>query len=81
MRGSVEYLFAASFSVGDQAARKQGWRPCGRAAWQKADGTSVFLICLAEQLAAVPAGVTVHVVGKPSFELRRYKCKLVKLAA
>jgi hypothetical protein len=28
---------------------------------------------LAEQLAAAPAGATVHVVGKPSAELRRLK--------
>jgi hypothetical protein len=73
MSSSVEYLFAAAFSVADHAARKQGWRPCGRAAWLKPDGTSVLFICLAEQLAAVPAGATVHVVGKLSSELRRMK--------
>jgi hypothetical protein len=81
MSNPVEYLFAASFTVADQAARKQGWRPCGRTAWNKPDGTLVYFICLAEQLAIVPAGVTVHVVGKVSAELRRFKRKLVKLAA
>jgi hypothetical protein len=29
----------------------------------------------------VPVGVTVHVVGKASAELRRFKHRLVKLAA
>ena len=57
---TVEYLFAASFYLADQAARKRGWRPSGRTAWQKADGTLVCFICLDEQLAEVPAGVTVH---------------------
>jgi hypothetical protein len=59
----VEYLFAASFYIADQDARKRGWVPSGRAAWLKADGTMVCFICLEEQLAAVPAGVTVHRVG------------------
>jgi hypothetical protein len=57
---AVEYLFAASFYAADQDARQRGWRPSGRAAWLKADGTTVCFICLDEQLAAVPAGVTVH---------------------
>jgi hypothetical protein len=80
MSSAAEYLFAASFSVGDQAARKQGWRPCGRTAWQKPDGVVVYFICLTEQLAAVPAGVTLHVVGKAPSALRSVKRKLVKLA-
>jgi hypothetical protein len=29
MGGSVEYLFAPSVTIADQAARKQGWRPRG----------------------------------------------------
>jgi hypothetical protein len=57
---TVEYLYAASFYKADQDARKRGWRPSGRAAWHKADGTIVCFICLDEQLAAVPHGVTVH---------------------
>ena len=77
----MEYLFAATVAVADQAARKQGWRPCGRAAWLKADGVTVYFMCFIEQLAALPAGVTVHVVGKASAELRRYKRTVVKLAA
>jgi hypothetical protein len=81
MGNTVEYLFAAAFSVADQAARMQGWRSYGRAAWQKPDGVVVYFICFAEQLAIVPAGVTVHVVGKASTELRRFKRKLVTLAA
>jgi hypothetical protein len=59
----VEYLYAASFYIADRAARERGWRPSGRAAWLKADGTMVCFICLDEQLAAVPDGVTVHRVG------------------
>ena len=60
MSGAVEYLFAASFYDADQAARKLGWRPSGRATWHKADGTLVCFICLEEQLTAVPPGVKVH---------------------
>ena len=56
----IEYLFATSVTVADCAARKKGWRPAGRAAWLKADGTTVCFICFEEQLAAVPAGVKVH---------------------
>ena len=60
MSSSVEYLFVAALSVADQAARKKGWRQSGRAAWLKADGTTVYFICSEEQLATVPAGVKVH---------------------
>jgi hypothetical protein len=56
----IEYLFAASVTIADRAARKNGWRPAGRAAWLKADGTTVCFICLEEQVAAVPAGVKIH---------------------
>jgi hypothetical protein len=31
MSHAVEYLFASNVTIADQAARKQGWRPCGRA--------------------------------------------------
>ena len=64
MSSVVEYLFAASVTVADQAARKNGWRPSGRATWLKADGTMVCFICFEEQLAAVPTGVIVHLVGE-----------------
>jgi hypothetical protein len=60
MSSQVEYLFAASISIAVQAARKRGWRPSGRAAWLKTDGTMVCFICFEEQLAAVPAGAKVH---------------------
>jgi hypothetical protein len=77
---SIEYLFAASFYIADQAARKQGWLPRGRAEWHKPDGTVVCFICLEEHLAAVPADMTVYIVGKAPGEARHYKCKLIKLA-
>jgi hypothetical protein len=82
MSSQVEYLFAATVALADQVARKQGWRPRGRADWLKPDGTVVCFICLAEQLAIVPAGTTVHFVGKEPAELRRLKriCTLVALA-
>jgi hypothetical protein len=70
MSGSVEYLFAPSVTIADQAARKQGWLPRGRADWLKPDGTEVRFILLIEQLAAVGAGQTVHVIGKPKEPLR-----------
>ena len=76
---AVEYLFAAALSVADQAARKQGWRPSGRTAWQKPNGTIVYFVCLAEQLAVIPAGATVYVVGAAP-RLKR-SCRLVALAA
>jgi hypothetical protein len=63
MSARVEYLFAASFYVADQAARERGWHPSGRTTWLKADGTVVCFICLDEQLAAVPAGTKIHRVA------------------
>lgn len=57
---SIEYLFASSITLADQTARKRGWRPRGRAAWLKGDGTVVCFICFEEQLAGLPAGVKVH---------------------
>ena len=66
----IEYLFAASVTIADQAARRQGWHPNGRADWHKLDGTVVHFNCLAEQLAVVPDGATVHVVGKRPAGLR-----------
>jgi hypothetical protein len=60
----IEYLFAVSVTIADQAARKKGWRPASRAAWLKADGTTVCFICFEEQLAAVPVGVKVHRAGR-----------------
>jgi hypothetical protein len=82
MSKSVEYLFASAVSIADQAARKQGWSPRGRAEWHKPDGTTIYFICFPEQLAIVPAGATVHVVGKRPAELRGLKrsCKVAALA-
>jgi hypothetical protein len=73
MSTQVEYLFASAIGAADQAARKQGWQPYGRSGWIKPDGVQVCFICFAEQLAVVPAGTTVHVIGKVTPELRRFK--------
>jgi hypothetical protein len=83
MSNAVEYLFAPNVTIANQAARKQGWRPRGRADWLKPDGTEIRFIGLIEQLAAVEAGQTVHVVGKAPAELRRLKriCTLTTIAA
>jgi hypothetical protein len=79
LMSSVDYLFAASFYIADRAARKQGWLPRGRAEWHKPDGTVVCFSCLEEHLAAVPADMTVYIVGKEPEEARHYKCKLITL--
>ena len=60
----VLYPPGMEISIADQAARKRGWRPSGRAAWLKSDGTMVCFICFEEQLAAVPAGARVHALGR-----------------
>ena len=75
-----EYLFASSVTIADQAARKQGWRPNGRTSWLKVGGTTVYFIAFAEQLAVVPDGATVHVVGKRPAGLRR-SCIVALIAA
>ena len=64
MSNPVEYLFAVSLAVADQAARKKGWRPASRASWLKADGTTVLFIPFEEQLATLPTGARVHVAGR-----------------
>jgi hypothetical protein len=48
---------------------------------RRPDGTAVCFICLEDQLAAVPAEVTVYVVGGESTWLRFNKRKLIRLAA
>ena len=40
-----------------------GWRKAGRASWLKPDGTEVHYLHFAEQVTAVTAGDTVHIVG------------------
>src|SRR5262245_59921858 len=63
MSVSVEYLFAASISLADQAARKQGWFPHGRTGWLKPDGNAVHFLCFEEQLAIVGKDVAIYFVG------------------
>jgi hypothetical protein len=41
---AVEYVFGESVFVAEAFARKQGWRPCSRAAWLKRDGTTIHFI-------------------------------------
>lgn len=60
MSTRVEYVYAASLTIAEDAARKSGWRPSGRAAWLKADGTTVHFICFEEQLTALPRASKVH---------------------
>jgi hypothetical protein len=67
---TVEYLFATSLSVADAAARRKDWRPCDRGVWLKADGTTILFISSEEQLAAVPAEVTVYEVAGASLRRR-----------
>ena len=78
MSTPVEYLFAATLSGADQAARKRGWHPHGRSGWIKPDGNEVYFIGLAERLAVIPAGSTVYVVG--AAPRLKSSCKIVVLA-
>jgi hypothetical protein len=78
---SVEYLFAASITVADRAARKQGWHPHGRAGWIKPDGNEVLFICSEEQLAIIGKHVTIYFVGDLSPNVRRFKLNWAKLRA
>jgi hypothetical protein len=66
-------LLGQAFSYCRPSGLSHAARLHGRQPW--------YSICFAEQLTAVPVGVTVHVVGKASAELRRFKHRLVKLAA
>ena len=79
MEGSVEYLFAAAVAEADQAARKQGWLPRGRAGWQKPDGTAIHFISFVEQIAIVPKNATIYLVGDGWPGLARFKRKWTKL--
>ena len=56
-----------------QAVKALGWRKAGRASWLKPDGTEVHYLHLAEQIAAVTAGDTVHIVGRASKEISALK--------
>jgi hypothetical protein len=64
MSDTVEYLYALGVDSAEAFARTKGWPPSGRAAWLKADGTTVYLIALEAQLAAVPAGTKIHRVNR-----------------
>ena len=64
MSDVVEYLYAPGVDAAEAFARTKGWRPSGRAAWLKADGTTVYLIALEAQLAAIPASAKVHRVKR-----------------
>ena len=81
MEGPVEYLFAAAIGEADQAARKQGWQPRGRAGWQKPDGTVFHFISFIEQIAIVPKDATVHLVGEASLALKRFKRRWATIPA
>ena len=42
----IEYLFASSVTIADQAARKKGWRPAGRASSLKSTARACALSAL-----------------------------------
>jgi hypothetical protein len=68
----LEFIFGKA-SEADVFCRSQGWRPYGRAAWRKPDGTVVYFTSMVEQLAAVESGMTVYVLGRPVKALRVLK--------
>ena len=70
MSNRVEYLFAASIIIADQAARQQGWRQCSRDAWLKRERTTVYFLSLLVQLEIVSASEIVHVLGNAPEALR-----------
>jgi hypothetical protein len=47
----------------DRFTKAQRWRDCGRAIWQKPDGTLVHYLHFPEQIRALPKGSTLHVMG------------------
>ena len=79
MESSVEYLFAASIRLSDEAARRQGWRVYGRTGWLKPDGGEVNFICLEEQPSVVGKDVTNYFVGELSEKFKRFKGKWTRL--
>jgi hypothetical protein len=81
--GAEAFIYAASVTLADAAARAEGWRACGRAMWERQDGATVYLLSLFEQLVAVGAGQTVYVVGRQRGlvgQLRRARAVVVRLA-
>jgi hypothetical protein len=69
----VEYLFASHIDVADAFAREKGWRPYGRAQWQRPDLTVVYFLSLVAQLEIVSEGEVVHVLGEAPEALRALK--------
>ena len=80
MSDSVEYLFAATITLADRAARKQVWYPHGRTGLAQY-GNQVHFVCFEEQLAVIGKHVTVHFVGSLSPQIRRFDRKWVQLRA
>ena len=56
-------MYAASAVDASAFAKRQGWRPAGRAGWQTRDGALVLFLCFLEQLEAVTAGAVVYDAG------------------
>lgn len=73
MSNAVEYLFAPHIEIADAFARAKGWRPYGRAQWQKRNGTVVYFLSLLVQLEIVSAGEIVHIIGDAPEPLRALK--------
>jgi hypothetical protein len=72
------HLLASIAPVGGKTANLQavialGWRKVGRASWLKPDGTEVYYLAFAEQIAYVTAGDTVHIVGRASKRISALK--------
>ena len=68
----MEFVFGTA-SEAEAFCQRMRWKPLGRAAWRKPDGTVIYPICFVEQLAAVEPGRIVHVLGRPSEALRKLK--------
>ena len=66
----VEFLFGTTSGEAEAFCKRMQWKPYGRGAWRKPNGTVVCFTCFIEQLAAVEAGMTVHVLGQHAPALR-----------
>lgn len=60
---SMCFLYAPSVTDAGAFAKRQGWRPAGRSAWQTRDGVLILFLCFLEQLDAVAAGAIVYDAG------------------
>jgi hypothetical protein len=72
-------VFAASITIADRAARKQGWHPYGRTSWITPDGNEVSFVCFEEQLAVLDRHATIYFVGELSPRVRRLTINWAKL--